>query len=105
VAVGLQRLEHPRLLQRGELGEDRAFFDLRLRVASSMRSMSWPSSGWPGSRPTSRQTLQVTTGLSPVSTFTARPCHAARNGRAGRFLGRVEEGQEALDHQIALIAV
>ena len=57
-------------------------------VASSIASTSRPTSGVPGSRPTSRQTLTVTTGLSPVSTFTATPCScSARMAGAALSLG------------------
>ena len=64
--------------------------------ASESCSMSAPSSIGSGVSPTSRHTLRLISGLSPVRIFTAMPvpCRAARAPGRGR-LGRVEKGNVA----------
>ena len=50
------------------------------------------------------QTLRVTSSLSPVRTLTVTPCLRERVDRLGRgVLRRIEEGDIALEDQVALI--
>ncbi len=78
----------------------------RCRVASSIRSMSRPSSGSPTSRPTSRQIFALTTGLSPVSTFTATPFsrNAAMAGPAVSFGGSRKVSRPAITRSRSSLA-
>ncbi len=104
MAVGLQGLEHPRLLQRSQLGEHGAFLDpqfqdlvvhvldvlAKQRQARLQSDLAADLAG--DDRVVAGQDLDGDTDLAQGG-----------NRRAGGFLRRIEEGQEAADHQFAFI--
>lgn len=74
--------------------------------SSPIRSICRPKNALPGSSPTSRQILQVITHRVVTSQhFYRYAVFLQRSDRLLRtFFRRVEEGQQPLDHHIALVS-
>ena len=92
-----------RLLQRREFGKEMSFLSALGKLGVVERIDLGASKTLLASMPICSQTVAATRSLSPVKTLTATPWPRGWRRRGGTCLGRIEEGQKAHQHHVALV--